>query len=127
MLNAEELRVQKEFQSNILSLRALDISLGDKLARLNGDLRNLATVTRDYENIQRELQNASDGLNQFLTKQQALEIEKSQKLQPWKLLDPQLTKVEQPIATTPSARSNLVLGGALGLVLGIGAALLVDK
>ncbi|MEM9923910.1 MAG: polysaccharide biosynthesis tyrosine autokinase [Cyanobacteria bacterium P01_D01_bin.50] len=127
MLNAEEQRVQKEFQSNIQSLRALDISLGNKLDQLNGSLRNLATVTRDYENIQRELQIASDGLNQFLTKQQALEIEKSQKLQPWKLLDPQLTKVEQPKATLPSARSNLVLGGALGLVLGIGAALLVDK
>ena len=127
MLNAEEQRVQKEFQSRIQILRARDISLADKLDKLNGYLRNLATVTRDYENIQRDLQIATQGLNQFLSKQQALEIEKSQKLQPWKLLDPRLTKVEKPKAVSQSARNNLVLGGALGLLLGIGAALVVDK
>jgi capsular exopolysaccharide synthesis family protein len=127
MLNVEEQRVQKEFQSRIQTLQARDVSLADKVDKLNAYLRNLATVTRDYENIQRELVIATEGLNQFLTKQQALEIEKSQKQQPWKLLDPQLTKVEQPEAMSQSAKSNLILGGALGLLLGVGAALLVDK
>ncbi len=127
MLNAEEQRVQQEFQSRIQTLYARDLSLGDKVDKLNAELRNLATVTRDYENIQRELQIATTGLNQFLTKQQALEIEKSQKQQPWKLLDPQLTKVENPEAMSQSARKNLALGGALGLLLGVGAALIVDK
>ncbi|MGB3758146.1 MAG: polysaccharide biosynthesis tyrosine autokinase [Rivularia sp. (in: cyanobacteria)] len=127
MLNAEEQRVQKEFQSRIQTLYARDLSLADKVDKLNAELRNLATVTRDYENIQRELQIATEGLNQFLTKQQALEIEKSQKQQPWKLLDPQLTKVENPQAMSQSARKNLALGGALGLLLGVGAALVVDK
>ena len=127
MLNAEEQRVQKEFQSRIQTLQARDVSLADKLDKLNSYLRNLATVTRDYENIQRELQIATEGLNQFLTKQQALEIQKSQTQQPWKLLDPQLAKVEEPEAMSQSARKNLALGGALGLLLGVGAALLVDK
>lgn len=127
MLNGEEQRVQKEFQSRIQTLYARDLSLADKVDKLNAELRNLATVTRDYENIQRELVIATEGLNQFLTKQQALEIEKSQKQQPWKLLDPQLTKVENPEAMSQSARKNLALGGALGLLLGVGAALVVDK
>ncbi len=127
MLNGEEQRVQQEFQSRIQTLYARDLSLADKVDKLNAELRNLATVTRDYENIQRELQIATEGLNQFLTKQQALEIEKSQKQQPWKLLDPQLTKVENPQAMSQSARKNLALGGALGLLLGVGAALVVDK
>ena len=127
MLNGEEQRVQQEFQSRIQTLYARDLSLADKVDKLNAELRNLATVTRDYENIQRELQIATEGLNQFLTKQQALEIEKSQKQQPWKLLNPQLTKVENPQAMSQSARKNLALGGALGLLLGVGAALVVDK
>ncbi|MBF2017506.1 MAG: polysaccharide biosynthesis tyrosine autokinase [Rivularia sp. T60_A2020_040] len=127
MLNAEENRVQNEFQNRIQTLQARDLSLSDKINRLNAELRNLATVTRDYENIQRELLIATEGLNQFLTKQQALEIEKSQKQQPWRLLDPQLTKVEQPEAVSQSARRNLALGGALGLLLGVGAALVIDK
>ncbi|MEM7556580.1 MAG: polysaccharide biosynthesis tyrosine autokinase [Cyanobacteria bacterium P01_A01_bin.84] len=127
MLSAEEQRVQQEFQSNIQTLQARDVSLADKINQLNAYLRNLATVTRDYENIQRQLVIATEGLNQFLTKQQALEIEKSQKQQPWKLLDPELTKVEKPEAVSQSARTNLALGGALGLLLGIGAALVLDK
>ncbi|MGF1673143.1 MAG: GumC family protein [Rivularia sp. (in: cyanobacteria)] len=127
MLNAEEQRVQNEFQNRIQTLQARDLSLSDKINRLNADLRNLATVTRDYENIQRELLIATEGLNQFLSKQQALEIEKSQKQQPWRLLDPQLTKVEQPEAVSQSAKRNLALGGALGLLLGVGAALVIDK
>ena len=127
MLNGEEQRVQKEFQSRIQTLQARDVSLADKLDKLSSYLRNLATVTRDYENIQRELQIATEGLNQFLTKQQALEIQKSQTQQPWKLLDPQLSKVEEPEAMSQSARKNLALGGALGLLLGVGAALVVDK
>ena len=127
MLNAEEQRVQNEFQNRIQTLQARDLSLSDKINRLNADLRNLATVTRDYENIQRELLIATEGLNQFLSKQQALEIEKSQKQQPWRLLDPQLTKVEEPEAVSQSARKNLALGGALGLLLGVGAALVIDK
>ncbi|MEB3219557.1 MAG: polysaccharide biosynthesis tyrosine autokinase [Nostocales cyanobacterium 94392] len=127
MLNAEEQKVQNEFQNRIQTLQARDLSLSDKIERLNAELRNLATVTRDYENIQRELQIATEGLNQFLSKQQALEIEKSQKQQPWRLLDPQLTKVEQPEAVSQSAKRNLALGGALGLLLGVGAALVMDK
>ena len=127
MLNAEERRVQQEFQSRIQTLYARDKSLEDKVKELKGQLNTMATVTRDYENIQRELQIATEGLNQFLTKQQALKIERTQKQQPWKLLDPELTKVEEPEAMSQSAKKNLALGGALGLLLGVGAALVVDK
>ncbi|MGB3652523.1 MAG: polysaccharide biosynthesis tyrosine autokinase, partial [Rivularia sp. (in: cyanobacteria)] len=127
MLNVEEERVQKDFQSRVQILRARDLSLGEKVDNLNTYLRNLATVTRDYENIQRELEIATEGLNQFLSKEQSLEIEKAQKLQPWKLLDPQLVLVNKPEAVSNSAKIYLGLGSALGLLLGVGAALLVDK
>ncbi|MEO1429124.1 MAG: polysaccharide biosynthesis tyrosine autokinase [Cyanobacteria bacterium J06633_8] len=127
MLNVEEQRVQKDFQSRIQNLRARDVSLKEKIDSLNAYLRNLATVNRDYENIQRELQISNEALNQFLAKQQALEIEKSQKQQSWKLLDPELALVKKPQAVSNSAKIHLALGGALGLLLGVGAALLVDK
>ncbi len=127
MLNVEEERVQKDFQNRIQTLRARDLSLGEKVDNLNTYLRNLATVTRDYENIQRELEIATEALNQFLSKEQSLQIEKAQKLQPWKLLDPQLVLVNKPEAVSNSAKIYLGLGSALGLLLGVGAALLVDK
>ncbi len=127
MLEQERTRVSRDFQSRIWDLQARDKSLGEKLDNLNTYLRSLATVSRDYDNIERELKIATEGLDQFLAKQQALEIEKAQKQQPWKLLDPKLAQVKEPSAVSASIKTNLALGSMLGLLLGIGAALVVDK
>ena len=127
MIFDEEQRVQRDFQSRIRELETRDQSLGEKIDNLNGYLRTLATISRDYDNIQQELKIASESLTQFTTKQQALQIEKAQKQQPWQLLDPKLSTVTKPDAVSDSAKKNLALGGMLGLLLGVGAALVVDK
>ncbi|TFI55206.1 polysaccharide biosynthesis tyrosine autokinase [Mastigocladus laminosus UU774] len=127
MLEGERARVNRDFQSRIRELEARDIAITEKIDNLNGYLRALAAVSRDYDNIQRELKIATEGLSQFSAKQQALQIEYAQRLQPWRLLDPQLTKVGEPDAISDSAKRNLLLGGMLGLLMGVGAALVVDK
>ncbi|MBF2067310.1 MAG: polysaccharide biosynthesis tyrosine autokinase [Calothrix sp. C42_A2020_038] len=127
MLQAEESRVQREFESRISELVARDLSLADKIDKANEELRTLATVNRDYDYIQQQLKIATDNYGQFISKQQALEIEKAQKLQPWKLLDPELTEVKKPAAMADSTKRNLLIGGMLGLILGSGAALVIDK
>ncbi|MBE9208554.1 polysaccharide biosynthesis tyrosine autokinase [Nostoc sp. LEGE 06077] len=127
LLAGEEMRLQKELQSQIRSVSARDQFLYDKIKNLNNDVRYLATLSRDYSNIQQELGIANSSLTQFTTKQQALEIEKAQKQQPWRLLDPKLATVNKPSAISNNAKLNLAIGGVLGLVLGIGAALIVDK
>ncbi len=141
LLAQEEARVQKDFQSRIRELSARDKdfqsrirelsardrSLNEKINTAYSEVRQLATISRNYDNIQRELQIANAALTQFTTKQQSLQIEKAQKQQPWLLLDPQLSKVNEPLAISDSAKRNLALGGILGLLLGIGTALVVDK
>lgn len=127
LLAGEELRVQRDFQSRIRALSARDISLAEQIRNVSREIRGLATISRDYANIQRELLIATDALTQFTAKQQALQIEKAQKQQPWLLLDPRLAGVNSPAAISDSATRNLALGGALGLLLGLGAALVVDK
>ncbi|BAY25123.1 capsular exopolysaccharide family protein [Calothrix sp. NIES-2100] len=127
LLAQEEARVQKDYQSRIQELSARDRSLDEKINTVYGEIRNLASISRQYDNIQRELQIANAALTQFTTKQQSLQIEKAQKQQPWVLLDPKLTKVNEPLAITDSAKRNLALGGLLGLLLGVGTALVVDK
>jgi capsular exopolysaccharide synthesis family protein len=126
LLTGEEIRVQGELQSQIRSLSARDQFFDEQIKTLNQDINNLVTVSRDYDNIQQQLQIAKTGLAQYTAKQQELEIEKSQKQQPWVLLDQKLTPVSQP-ATSESDKRNLAIEGALGLLLGIGAALVVDK
>ncbi|MBF2069101.1 GumC family protein, partial [Fischerella thermalis] len=96
MLEEERARVNRDFQSRIRELEARDLAISEKIDNLNGYLRALAAVSRDYDNIQRELKIATEGLSQFTAKQQALQIEYAQRLQPWRLLDPQLTKVSEP-------------------------------
>jgi polysaccharide biosynthesis transport protein len=127
MLDTEKARVNRDFQSRIQELRTRDASLENKINNLNRYLRTLATVSRDYDNIQQELKIANEGLAQFTGKLQALKIEYAQRQQPWKSLDPEFTKVDKPVAVSNSAKQNLVLGGLLGLLLGTGAALVVDK
>jgi capsular exopolysaccharide synthesis family protein len=131
MLQQEEQRVLRDFQSRISELAARDRALETKITNLNKYIENLATVSREYDNIQRELQVASEGLNQFLTKQQALQIEIAQRQQPWKLLNPSPVEVKPEAfkvdAFSESAKTSLALGGMLGLLLGVGAALVVDK
>ncbi|AFZ01163.1 GumC family protein [Calothrix sp. PCC 6303] len=127
LLKIEEERVQRDFQSRVRELAAKDGAIGQKITNLNAYLRTLATVSRDYDNIQLQLKIATDNLNQFLTKQQALEIEEAQRLQLWQLLDPELTQVNEPSAVSDSVKRNLALGVMLGLLLGTGAALIIDK
>ncbi|ARV58394.1 capsular biosynthesis protein [Nostocales cyanobacterium HT-58-2] len=127
MLTGEENRVKRDYESRIRTLQARDKSLGEKIDYFNDYLRNLAVVIREYDNTQRELKIATEGLTQFSAKKQALEIERAQRLPSWKLLDPQLEEVKEPKAVADSAKRNLALGTILGLLLGTGAALVVDK
>ncbi|GAX44213.1 capsular exopolysaccharide family protein [Tolypothrix sp. NIES-4075] len=127
LLQQERERVNRDFQSRIRELEARDRALDAKINSLNYYVKELATISRNYDNIQRELQVATQGLTQFTTKEQALQLDKAQKQQPWQLLDPKLTKVTEPDAVSESAKKNLALGGMLGLLLGVGAALVVDK
>jgi capsular exopolysaccharide synthesis family protein len=127
LLSGEEIRVQSELQSQIRSLSARDQFFDDQIKTLNKDIQTLVSVSQDYDNIQQQLQLANSGLAQHTAKQQALETEKAQQQQPWKLLDQKLTSVSQPVATSESSKRNLATEGALGLLLGIGAALVVDK
>jgi len=127
LLAGEEIRVQRELQTQIRALSVRDQFLYDQIQTLNQDIKYTVTLSRNYDNIQQQLQIANSGLAQYTAKQQALEIEKSQKQQPWVLIDQKLTSVSQPATTSDSSQRNLAINGALGLLLGIGAALVVDK
>ncbi|NMF62703.1 capsular biosynthesis protein [Brasilonema octagenarum UFV-E1] len=127
MLAGEENRVKKDYQSRIRTLQARDKSLGDKIAYFNNYLRNLAVVIREYDDIQRNLKIATEGLIQFSAKKQALQIEQALRSPSWKLLDPKLEEVNEPKTGPGSAKRNLALGTLLGLLLGTGAALVADK
>jgi polysaccharide biosynthesis transport protein len=122
-LSREGLQVQREVAGQIRELQVRDRSLQQTLGSLNADVRDLAGVSRRYADIQRELEIATQTLNQFLTKRQALEIDVAQREIPWELITP--TTTPQPFDS--SMARNLALGGILGLLLGTGIALAMNR
>ena len=116
-------RVQRQVDSRIRELNTRNQALSEAIDLLNQKIKKLSTVARQYSNIQRELDIATNNLDQFLSKREALRIDAAQRQAPWELL----SQPGEPRAASGSVKRNLMLGTGLGLLLGIGAALVVDK
>jgi polysaccharide biosynthesis transport protein len=90
---------------------------------LTGETNRLPIISRQYEDIQRQLKIATDQLSKFLQKREELMINAARQEVPWELVALPAVK-EIPAG---SLTSNLVLGSIAGVILGAGIALLVDK
>ncbi len=123
LLAIEGQQSQREIASQITELETREQALQQTLQGLNADVGQLTGVARSYDDIQRELGVASENLNQFIAKREALEIDAAQREIPWEILTPPTSP--QPVST--SLFKYLLLGGTLGLLLGMGIALLVNE
>jgi capsular exopolysaccharide synthesis family protein len=90
---------------------------------LQTKMGQLPAITRQYEHLQRRLQIANETYRKFLEKREELSINAARSEAPWELLG------KPSIVSTSSASlsRDLALGTILGLLLGIGIAILLDK
>jgi polysaccharide biosynthesis transport protein len=116
-------RVQAEVESRIRELEARDRILQQTQTQLNQRVKQLSVVSRQYSDIQQGLKIATDNLNQFLTKREALRIDAGQRKTPWQIL----TSPTEPIPSSADVKKTAVLGGILGLLLGVAAAIVLDR
>ncbi len=123
LLRREGEKVRSELASKIKELEARSQVLNNNIATLNERVKQLSSISREYNDIQRELKIATNNLTQFLSTREALRIDAAQKNQPWELLAP--PGVPKPYSD--SVLTNLILGSVLGLLMGLGAALALDK
>ena len=123
LLQREGVRAQREVASQIQDLENRGRAVEKSAAVLNQQVKQLSFITREYSDIQRELQIATDNLNQFLAKREGLRIEAAQREVPWQLLTPP----NVPIPQSASAKRQLILGIGLGFLLGLAAALLSER
>lgn len=123
LLEAQGDQSQREVLNQIRELESREQSISRTLQELNAGVDELSGITRNYTDIERELQIATSNLNQFLSKREALQIDAAQREIPWEIVTPPTPPVSQP----ESLPQNLLLGGMLGLILGTGLALLLDK
>ncbi len=90
---------------------------------LTSESNRLPIISRQYENIQRQLKTATEQLSKFLQKREELTINAARQEVPWELISMPAVKEIPPGSLT----SNLVLGSIAGLILGTGLALVLDK
>lgn len=123
LLQREGRRVQAEVASKIRDLEASSQILSQTSTGLNQQVKQLSAISRQYVDIQRELTIATENLNQFLTKREALRIDAGQRKTPWQILTPPA----EPIPSSANVKRSALLGAILGLLVGIGVALLLEK
>ena len=123
LLRQEGEQVQRELAGQIRELDARSNVLNNTIERLNLQIKQLSGITREYTDIQRELDIATRNLDQFLSKREALRIDVSQRENPWKILVPPTP----PKPSVASAKNSAVLGTILGTIIGLGLALGIDK
>jgi len=109
-------------QIQVLQVRQSAIAQAER--SLNQQVKQMPVIARKYTDFQRELNVVTESLNRFLGVRQNLEIEAAQKALPWQII----LKPKQPEApVSPNPERNMILGTIAGLLLGTGAALLIER
>ncbi len=114
LLKANELKM---FQTKVDSLKIV-------LEELKQRTQQMPTITRQYADLQRELQSTTDSLKRFLEIREKLELEQAQKNVTWRIINPPKIP-DEPVYPTPL--NNIIIGFLGGLILGMTTALIVDK
>ncbi|MBE9225654.1 polysaccharide biosynthesis tyrosine autokinase [Phormidium sp. LEGE 05292] len=86
------------------------------------EFKQMPVRAREYTDLQRELKVTTESLLRFLSTRENLEIEAAQKATPWQLID----APNQSYPISANKYRNLMLGVIAGLLLGAGAAWLVE-
>jgi len=108
-------------------LQVLQVRLG-ALEQVEKSLKEefslIPPLARQYTDLQRKLEFANNSLDRFLATRETLQIEAAQKAISWQVIsDPLLPTA----AISPNIPRNIALGAIAGLLLGIGAALLLEQ
>lgn len=115
--------IQQKLVNDIQTLEKRQQLAQSESAKLRSQLKNWSTVSNDYTKFQQELEIAKSQLNEFTRKKETLLVDAAKQQSPWQLLAP----AEEPQNNDISTNNRLLLGSSLGLLLGVGLALMLDK
>ncbi len=97
---------------------------------VNQQIQQYPALSRQYANLQRELQVSTDTLNQLLAKQEALRVDAAQQDVPWEVIMPATlprNKIGELVPVGLNTERNIALGGVAGLLLGTLAAFMLEN
>lgn len=109
-------------QIQILEVRSQ--ALAQAQGQVDQQVEQIPALARQYSDLQRELEISVEALNRFLANRQTLQVQAAQTEIPWQVIEAPLLS-EVPIS--PNVPRNLILGLVASSLLGLGAALLLEK
>ncbi|QEI42491.1 Tyrosine-protein kinase YwqD [Dolichospermum sp. UHCC 0315A] len=91
--------------------------------QLQSELKQLPILSRQYADIQRNLQLANESLTRFLAKREQLQIDVAQTEIPWELIQ---APAQSRYPISPDTTRNLLLGFVASSLLGFGVAKIIE-
>ena len=91
--------------------------------QLQSELKQLPILSRQYADIQRNLQLANESLTRFLAKREQLQIDVAQTELPWELIQ---APAQSRYPISPDTTRNLLLGFVASSLLGFGVAKIME-
>ncbi len=93
-------------------------------------MRQFPAIARRYGELQRQLGLATRSLDQLLGQRETLQVEAAQTQVPWELMSPPMMPHDAtgtPLPDPVTSRKKLIAGVLGGLLLGVGAAILIEQ
>ncbi len=112
--------VEASNQLKVIEVRSKALEQAER--NLIQQFKEMPIRAREYTDLQRELKVATESLTRFLSTRESLQIEAAQKAVPWQLI----AAPEGAVPIAPDTYRNLALGVFAGLLLGVGAAWIVE-
>ncbi|OKH61089.1 capsular biosynthesis protein [Scytonema sp. HK-05] len=126
-----ELIKQLADSGNQIQLLETSLQANNKATlEVNQQIQQYPALSRQYANLQRELQVSTDTLNQLLAKQEALRVDAAQQDVPWEVIMPATlprNKMGELVPLGLNTERNIALGTVAGLLLGTLAAFMLEN
>ena len=130
LLTQEAEKSLDNLAGQVQELQARDRSLAQAESEITEKIRVFPAVLRQYTDLDRELQVATDSLKQFLEKKEALKLDASQREIPWEVIAPPELPRDKTGKLVPSSvkqtKRQLALAAVLSTLLGIGIGFIVE-
>jgi polysaccharide biosynthesis transport protein len=123
LINLEGSKNQSILNKKLELLQKQEKNYTFQIQDLQQELKNLSGITRQYDNILREIDLIGGSINQFVVEKEKLRVYAAQKSSPWSLLTPP-SKPEKYILSIPK---YAILGTSLGFLLGLGIVVILEK
>ena len=123
LITDTEADIVSKLKNKIAIVENRQQSIDVETNNLKSQLAQWSRISGEYNSLKHRLSTANSKLNGFISQKDALQIDAAQQKAPWQLLTP----ANEPVTNNISAFNYLFLGSSLGLILGVGAALALDK